>query len=378
MPTCPLDGRFSVLAALLAVALLTVLPSRFFGCRRSRDGIFRCISIAELADILSAGLPNVAPAASRCGALAPRTLPSECCIDARGQTRRLTRAAQRCHLRQATVAQQELAQPPRLRPSRARKGTRGTRPAAPDGLPCAPGARKSPPGAARGRAAAAASVCAGGYCGRGVVRGRVRGVARSETPSAVQIRPAIDGRGGAGGLRRFARRPALRRLPSFASLGGIYAAQNCHEPSKLRASRPKPAGFPKAPPRPRWRMQAVLDAREARHAARANDAVPTAVSAPAPVPAPAPADARRARILKELAKLAFDHPGPVLAQDFVEDVTSRGQAYAPVVSTGKPAGSAKPAQRPFGQDFGILPRPFQYKTRPFAQRERSSAEICSR
>ena len=73
-------------------------------------------------------------------------------------------------------------------------------------------------------------------------------------------------------------------------------------------------------------MQAVLAARQARQAARSND--------PVPAPVPAPADARRSRILKELAKLAFDHPGPVLAQDFVEeDVKGSGQAYAPVVST---------------------------------------------
>ena len=92
-------------------------------------------------------------------------------------------------------------------------------------------------------------------------------------------------------------------------------------------------------------MQAVLAARQARQAARSNDPVPAPVPASAPVPAPA--DARRSRILKELAKLAFDHPGPVLAQDFVEDVKGSGQAYAPVVSTGKPAARNK-RKEPFG------------------------------
>lgn len=127
----------------------------------------------------------------------------------------------------------------------------GARLAAPDGLPCAPGARKSLPGAACGRAAAAASVCTGGYCGRGVVRGRVRGVARSETPSAVQIRPAIDGRGGAGGLRRFARRPALVRLPTSRPCPRARARRRPPGPhsqgarkARVRPPRPRPCtGF---------------------------------------------------------------------------------------------------------------------------------------
>jgi len=51
-------------------------------------------------------------------------------------------------------------------------------------------------------------------------------------------------------------------------------------------------------------------------------------------------DRKRARILKELRKLCFDHPGPVLAQDFVEDVKGTGAGFAPV-----PTATARPAAR---------------------------------
>jgi hypothetical protein len=92
-------------------------------------------------------------------------------------------------------------------------------------------------------------------------------------------------------------------------------------------------------------MQAILEARAARQASRAH--APSPVSAPAPAPAVAPADVRRTKIQKELAKLAFDHPGPVLRQNFVEDVKGSGEAYAPVICAGKPAARNK-RKEPFG------------------------------
>ena len=52
---------------------------------------------------------------------------------------------------------------------------------------------------------------------------------------------------------------------------------------------------------------------------------------------PETSDARQSRILKELRKLAFDHPGPVTGAQFVSDVRGSGEAYAPVPTQGKPA-----------------------------------------
>ena len=94
-------------------------------------------------------------------------------------------------------------------------------------------------------------------------------------------------------------------------------------------------------------MQAILEARAARQASRAHVPSPAPAPAPASAPAAAPADVRRAKIQKELAKLAFDHPGPVLRQNFVEDVKGSGEAYAPVICAGKPAARNK-RKEPFG------------------------------
>lgn len=91
-------------------------------------------------------------------------------------------------------------------------------------------------------------------------------------------------------------------------------------------------------------MQAIFDARGARQASRKPVPAPLA---PIPSLDAGGADARSARIQKELAKLAFDHPGPVLRQNFVEDVKGSGEAYAPVISAGKPAARNK-RKEPFG------------------------------
>ena len=58
---------------------------------------------------------------------------------------------------------------------------------------------------------------------------------------------------------------------------------------------------------------------------------------------PETSDARQSRILKELRKLAFDHPGPVTGAQFVSDVRGSGEAYAPVPTQGKPARHNKSA-----------------------------------
>jgi len=65
-------------------------------------------------------------------------------------------------------------------------------------------------------------------------------------------------------------------------------------------------------------------------------------------------DRKRARILKELRKLCFDHPGPVLAQDFVEDVKGTGAGFAPV-----PTATARPAARNKRKLFGASGSPRQ-------------------
>ena len=46
-------------------------------------------------------------------------------------------------------------------------------------------------------------------------------------------------------------------------------------------------------------------------------------------------DARQSRILKELRKLCFDHPGPVTGAHFAVDVSASGAAYAPRPTLGK-------------------------------------------
>ena len=49
----------------------------------------------------------------------------------------------------------------------------------------------------------------------------------------------------------------------------------------------------------------------------------------------AASDARQSRILKELRKLCFDHPGPVTGAHFAVDVSASGAAYAPRPTLGK-------------------------------------------
>jgi hypothetical protein len=49
-------------------------------------------------------------------------------------------------------------------------------------------------------------------------------------------------------------------------------------------------------------------------------------------------EGRESRILKELRKLCFDHPGPVTARDiFTKHVVGRGETFVPVPTEGKPA-----------------------------------------
>ena len=49
-------------------------------------------------------------------------------------------------------------------------------------------------------------------------------------------------------------------------------------------------------------------------------------------------EGRESRILKELRKLCFDHPGPVTARDiFTKHVVGRGETFVPVPTQGKPA-----------------------------------------
>ena len=57
----------------------------------------------------------------------------------------------------------------------------------------------------------------------------------------------------------------------------------------------------------------------------------------------APADAKQSRILKELRKLCFDHPGPVTAANFFKkDVKGKGGAFAPLPTQGgRPAARNK-------------------------------------
>lgn len=49
-------------------------------------------------------------------------------------------------------------------------------------------------------------------------------------------------------------------------------------------------------------------------------------------------EGRESRVLKELRKLCFDHPGPVTARDiFTKHVVGRGETFVPVPTEGKPA-----------------------------------------